>query len=281
MADPISVMIADDNVQFCSMLHEYLGKTGDILVKGVANNGVDAVDSIIKLSPDIVVLDVIMPRLDGIGVLETISEMKIVKRPAFIVLATIGKDIVVRQTMELGADYYLMKPVDMDILISHIRRLGYERAGIRPLNRASFINPDLSARQYGANNAEKVIAGMIMSMGITPNIVGYRYLRDAVVFLANQPTLMGSPVKYVYAVVAKHYNTTARNVSRAIRCAILSAYRKSEKNVGKGQNTIMIIGGDKKNTDGEIIELLAEKAIQHMTQVNSPRLDSPSFIAGL
>lgn len=262
MADLISILIADDNTDFCDLLKEYIDGTGDMFVKGIATNGRETLDMIEELSPDIVLLDIIMPQLDGIGVLEALAGMSSSKRPISIVLTAIGKDNTVRKAVELGADYYMMKPFDPDMLVSHIRYLYNGRLG---LHKRSYIKADaLSAPGEDVNSLEQIVATLIKRMGITPNIAGYRYLAEAVMLSINSPAMLNSVTKLVYPQLASKFNTTPKNIDRSIRCAITSACNKTKNADSRGKDIITISCAGKKPGNAQVIRFLANRAADIM-----------------
>src|SRR5690554_1882386 len=105
MTKNISVLIADDNKDFCEIVSEYLEKQGNIQVVGVANDGLEAIDMIFSLKPDLVILDIIMPHLDGLGVLEKLNEKRLESYPKIIILSAVGQDKITQRAIILGADY--------------------------------------------------------------------------------------------------------------------------------------------------------------------------------
>jgi len=121
LKEKISVLVADDNMDFAMTLVNYLEKEEDMEVIGIAKDGKEACDIIINTQPDVVLLDVIMPYLDGIGVLEKISDTNLKKRPIFIMLSAVGQVKITRQAISLGAEYYIVKPFDIELLIKRIR----------------------------------------------------------------------------------------------------------------------------------------------------------------
>ena len=264
MNDLISVLIADDNLDFCKLLHEFIDNTGDMIVKGIANDGIEAIKLIAELAPDVVVLDIIMPNLDGIGVLEKLSNISVLKRPIFIVLTAIGKDAVVRNAVELGADYYVMKPFDMDVLALHIRELYDMKVHSISHMHTSQKSRGVLSSTTDKNSILQVVTGIITSIGITPNLAGYRILREAVVLSVNEPSALNSIPKRVYPILAERNNMTARNIDRAIRCAIGSAWKKSKSDKYGGKVTTIFSGAGKTPGNSLVIRFLAEKTMQMM-----------------
>ena len=123
MREKITVLIADDNQEFSTTLATYLKNQEDMVVVGRAKDGNEALDMVSSLMPDVLLLDVIMPHLDGIGVLEQMNMIKLNKKPICIMLSAVGQDKVTRRAIELGAEYYVVKPFDIDLLITRIREL--------------------------------------------------------------------------------------------------------------------------------------------------------------
>ena len=123
MEDPkIKIVIADDNREFCNILNDYLLMQEDIVVTGIAENGIEALKLIKEKKPDLVILDIIMPFLDGLGVLEKLNTMDLDPLPRVIVLSAIGQEKTTQRAISLGADYYVIKPFDMEIFIRRIRQ---------------------------------------------------------------------------------------------------------------------------------------------------------------
>ena len=123
MREKISVLIADDNQEFSQTLAAYLESQEDMEVIGMAKDGTEAIDMIANTIPDVVLLDVIMPHLDGIGVLEKINSLKLLKKPVSIMLSAVGQDKITQKAISLGAEYYVVKPFDIELLIKRIREL--------------------------------------------------------------------------------------------------------------------------------------------------------------
>lgn len=136
MKDKLSILVADDNVDFAKNLTNYIEKEEEMEVIGLAKDGMEAIDMIKNTKPDIAILDVIMPRLDGIGVLEKINEMDMDKKPLIIVLSAVGQDKITAKALELGAQYYVVKPFDINVLMRRIRELKF----YKPARNKEFRN---------------------------------------------------------------------------------------------------------------------------------------------
>lgn len=119
----INVIIADDNKEFCNILSDYLLNQRDIMVTGIANDGVEALKLVEEKKPDLIILDIIMPHLDGLGVLEKLNSIDITPMPRVIVLSAVGQDKITQRAINLGADYYVVKPFDMDVFTKRIRQM--------------------------------------------------------------------------------------------------------------------------------------------------------------
>ncbi len=118
------VVIVDDNERMVDLLGDILSQDGEIEVVGVADNGIDAIEVIKECKPDVVLLDLIMPKLDGLGVMERINSDQILdKVPSFIVITAIGQQGITEQAFELGASYYILKPFDNNTILSRVKQV--------------------------------------------------------------------------------------------------------------------------------------------------------------
>ena len=125
MKNKLSILVADDNIDFAKNLTSYIEKEDEMEVIGIAKDGLEAVEMIKNAKPDIAIIDVIMPQLDGLGVLEKINESNLDKNPLFIVLSAVGQDKITARALELGAQYYVVKPFDISLLMRRIKELKF------------------------------------------------------------------------------------------------------------------------------------------------------------
>jgi two-component system, response regulator, stage 0 sporulation protein A len=258
LAKKIQVVIADDNREFGDILCEYLNNQSDIEVVGVARDGLEAYDLITTKVPDIAILDIIMPHLDGLGVLEKVNSTSMSKRPLFIILSAVGQDKITQRALALGAEYYVVKPFDMDILVSRIRQL-------KDINQAVVIRPDYSSEPRPTHHASPVrnleveVTSIMHEIGVPAHIKGYQYLRDAIMMVVKDLDIINSITKQLYPSIAKEYNTTPSRVERAIRHAIEVAWSRGQVDTIDALFGYTVSIGKGKPTNSEFIAMVADK----------------------
>ena len=198
----MKILIADDNKDFSDILKEFINRQPDMEVVNVAGNGEEACKMIQELEPDIVILDVIMPYLDGIGVLERISTIQLEKRPLFVMLSAVGQDKITERALSLGAEYYIVKPFDMETLVNRIRQLknmafssnGMTRTSMSTLPPSRQLLPK-SKGMPSAHSLETEVTSVIHEIGVPAHIKGYQYLRDAIIMVINDMEILNSITK--------------------------------------------------------------------------------------
>jgi len=212
------VLIVDDNHDLCDLLKGFLNSQSDMSVVGVAYDGIEALRKISELEPDVVVLDIIMPHLDGVGVLERLSEQHSNHQPRFVVLTALGQERIIQQLTEMGADYYVVKPFDVQTLADRIRQVMSSPQEIKGRKTIDYVPPP--------RDLHSEVTRLIHDMGIPANIRGYTYIREAIILVIGEPTLLNSVTKELYPRVAEIFDTTAARVERAIRHAIEIAWTR-------------------------------------------------------
>lgn len=264
----IQIVIADDNREFGDILYEYLNNQSDIEVVGVARDGVEAYDLINAKLPDIAILDIIMPHLDGLGVLEKIGATAMSKRPLFIILSAVGQDKITQRALALGAEYYVVKPFDMDVLVSRIRQLKNVSQSnvIRSEHSSSEIRPPYHAPQ--PKNLEAEVTNIMHEIGVPAHIKGYQYLRDAIMMVVKDLDVINSITKQLYPSIAREYNTTPSRVERAIRHAIEVAWSRGQVDTIDSLFGYTINIGKGKPTNSEFIAMVADKLRLEMKIAN-------------
>jgi two-component system, response regulator, stage 0 sporulation protein A len=253
----IKVCIVDDNRELVSLLEEYISNQNDMEVIGVARNGQECLNLLKEKDPDVLVLDIIMPHLDGLAVLEKLRNMKKDKLPNVIMLTAFGQEDVTKKAVELGAAYFILKPFDMENLVNHIRQVSGKSMQLIKRSNNNTINKQPAENK--PKNLDASITSIIHEIGVPAHIKGYLYLREAISMVYNDIELLGSITKVLYPDIAKKYNTTASRVERAIRHAIEVAW--SRGNIESISNLFgyTVSMSKAKPTNSEFIAMVADK----------------------
>lgn len=282
----ITVLIVDDNKGFRDILSEFIGEVNGISVVGTAKDGIEAINMIRSLTPDVVVLDIIMPQIDGIGVLENIKSSDIKKQPKFIMLSALGQDNITQKALALGASYYVVKPFDLNVLVSRIRDLSVksETQFNSESNDTSMIVSESYNSSYIASKAvntgtqstnsysntpsrhiadsreiEFEVTKAMHDIGIPAHIKGYQYLRDAIILSIEDNEMINYVTKRLYPCIAKNHSTTPSRVERAIRHAIEVAWNRGQVEVFDEIFGYSINSGKGKPTNSEFIAMIADR----------------------
>jgi two-component system response regulator (stage 0 sporulation protein A) len=254
----IKIVIADDNKEFCSILSEYLKKQNDFEIVGIAKDGVEALKLISQESPDVLVLDIIMPHLDGLGVLERLNSYETTTViPKIIILSAVGQDKITQRAINLGADYYVVKPFELDVFANRIRQMFNSGYNIQEVRRP--VPSDDQSSNLLNNNLESEITNIIHEIGVPAHIKGYLYLREAIFMVVNDVELLSAVTKELYPSIAKKFNTTASRVERAIRHAIEVAWSRGQVETINKIFGYTIHNSKGKPTNSEFIAMVADK----------------------
>ena len=252
------VAIAEDNPQMLNFLDTMLGEETGFQVVGKADNGFDAYDMIMKTEPDLVLMDVVMPKMDGIAVINKIrKEWNGKKIPSFIMVTAAGSEPVTQDAFRLGASYFIMKPFDKALVMEKIRWVcGGSKGGQADGNK---LRPYVNRKEYMRQHLENDVTRLLHEIGIPAHIKGYQYLRDAIAISVREEDLMVSVTKVLYPAIAKKHNTTSSRVERAIRHAIEVAWTRGRLDTIHELFGYTVSNGRGKPTNSEFIALVADK----------------------
>ncbi|QFT89730.1 Stage 0 sporulation protein A [Bacillus sp. THAF10] len=254
----IKVCIVDDNRELVGLLEEYISAQEDMEVVGIAHNGQECLQLLQDKSPDVLVLDIIMPHLDGLGVLEKMRSLNLDKSPNVIMLTAFGQEDVTKKAVDLGASYFILKPFDMENLVSNIRQVSGKSSPILKRTGASSSIRSSGSESKG-KNLDANITSIIHEIGVPAHIKGYLYLREAISMVYNDIELLGSITKVLYPDIAKKYNTTASRVERAIRHAIEVAWSRGNIDSISSLFGYTVSMSKAKPTNSEFIAMVADK----------------------
>ena len=264
MKEKTTILIADDNQEFAQTLAKYIHEQDDMEVIGIAKDGEEAIDMITNIMPDVALLDVIMPHLDGIGVLEKLNIIKCDKKPMCIMLSAVGQDKITQRAVGLGAEYYVVKPFDIELLIKRIKEL----KNFRPSqNVNNFITKEVKTQYVeipadGAKNQENLealVTNIIHEVGVPAHIKGYQYIREGIIMIYNNPEIIGGITKELYPDVASKFDTTVSRVERAIRHAIEVSWNRGNWDLMEEIFGHSVDIDKAKPTNSEFIVTIADK----------------------
>ena len=246
----IRAVIVDDNDELRNSMTQYLSAQKDISIVGEAANGQDALKMIQEKQPDVVLLDMIMPALDGFGVLTQLQRLNADQRPYVIAVTALGRDDFIRRAVDLGAVYYMIKPIDLPVLLDRIREVA--RGGLPD-------SPPSAALGGPALSLDDRLSNLFLGMGIPAHIKGYQYLREAIKQVIANPGMINGITKELYPAIAHRFGTSSSKVERAIRHAIEVAWSRGRVDTLNKAFGCSVAQPDDKPTNGEFIALMADK----------------------
>lgn len=253
--EKISVLIAEDNEQTCNLLGELFQNCSEFVVSYIAKDGLTAYKKISELKPNIVLLDLIMPGMDGLSVLEKCQKEQIQKKSIFIILSAITNESIVQEAMNLGASYFIMKPFDSETLLTRMKQIC--RKTVEPITQKNVISP--VKQEFSEIELEREITSIIHEVGVPAHIKGYQYLRDAIIMCIHDMDMLNSITKILYPEIAKKHQTTSSRVERAIRHAIEVAWSRGNLDTMEELFGYTIHTNKGKPTNSEFIALIADK----------------------
>ena len=241
-----TVIIADNTEEFCSSLNTVLQRTEGFKVLGIANDGEQAIRMITERKPNVLVLDMMLAKKDGISVLKAISGME----PRPVVLATSGfiTDYVASAAANLGVQYLMLKPCDMSALVERLEGMRGGQSQKAP-----------AARRSGQQSIETLVTNIIHEIGVPAHIKGYQYLREAIIIAVEDMDVINAITKILYPQVAKTFQTTPSRVERAIRHAIEVAWDRGDLDTLQRFFGYTVSNTKGKPTNSEFIALIADK----------------------
>ncbi|PKR86019.1 sporulation transcription factor Spo0A [Heyndrickxia camelliae] len=251
----IKVFVVDDNRELVSLLEEFISSQDDMEIAGAAYNGQECLELMEEAAPDVLILDIIMPHLDGLGVLEKLRELNLNPMPNVIMLTAFGQEDVTKKAVELGASYFILKPFDMDNLANQIRQVSGKGSSVIKRT-SSTVRNNVEPK---TKNLDASITSIIHEIGVPAHIKGYLYLREAISMVYNDIELLGSITKVLYPDIAKKYNTTASRVERAIRHAIEVAWSRGNIDSISSLFGYTVSMSKAKPTNSEFIAMVADK----------------------
>ena len=251
----VRVLVVDDNRRIVNLLKNALEKEEEVEVVGTASDGEEALQMIHLKRPDVVLLDLIMPKIDGLGVMERMQRPDFPVHPQVIVVSAVSQESVTEHAFALGAAYYILKPFDTRVIIARVKSVGM--TGEKGDKVVTTVFENRNRLQNHSMEAE--ITQTIHEIGVPAHIKGYQYLREAIIYSVEDPEMLGAVTKILYPAIAKRSHTTSSRVERAIRHAIEVAWNRGCEEVLEEIFGYTISVGRGKPTNSEFIAMLADK----------------------
>lgn len=253
-------MIAVNSKEEGNRLEEYFYSKSDIEIVAVEYEGYSAYKQILAVKPDVIVMNMILPELDGLGIMEKLVEnLELPRLPRVIVISAVDNPIMMDCACQAGADYYIMKPYQLDTLYTRIIQL--QRPYEQQHKRVRSYTSQMTKKYVGemSPSLEAEITEVLRRVGVPAHIKGYQYLRTGIMMAVEDIEVLNYITKLLYPSIAKKYNTTPTSVERAIRHAIEVAWsrgdiREIEEVLGYGINI-----NPGKPTNSEFIALIADR----------------------
>lgn len=244
-SNPKTILIADEEQEIKNKLEKYFKNDPAFKVVACTKNGNETIEKIKELCPDVVLLDIVLSGIDGFDVMKQAFESNINSK--FFVLSSLSSNAFIQKAMQMGAEYYMLKPTEAGLVASRILDI--------------FSQPKIVRRPDEYRGLDEKITNIFITVGIPAHIKGYYFLREAVKMAVNNPGVINSITKILYPSIAKQFETSASKVERAIRHAIEVAWNRGKIDKINNIFGIDIYVNNEKPTNGEFIALVADKML--------------------
>ena len=242
MDNKITVVLADANEEFLSMLRESVEQTGEFAVVGTAGDGLSALRLVVEKKPQFLISEVLLPELDGFGLLERMAEQGV--KPNTILVSAMYQSRIVARAMKMDVSYFMPKPFEIGSLLERMRQIA--RDGEEDTEDAFQA-------------LQRQVTDVIHEVGVPAHIKGYQYVREAIIIAVQDISVINGVTKILYPEVAKRYNTTPSRVERAVRHAIEVAWDRGDLETLQRYFGYTVSNTKGKPTNSEFIAMIADK----------------------
>lgn len=259
----IKLMIAVNSKQEGIALYNYFNTKDDIKIIGVEYRGQSAYEKILSAKPDVVLMNMILPELDGLGIMEQLmANLNVPKLPRIIVISSVDNPSIMDCACQMGADYYIMKPYQLETVYNRVLQLQIsfqnERKNRMMLRDYSRIQKLDSSDGIDDGYLETEVTNVIRKIGIPAHVKGYQYIRTGIIMAVHDIAILNYITKLLYPAIAEEYNTTPSSVERAIRHAINLAWTRGDRKVLNDIFGYSVAMESRKPTNSEFIAQIAD-----------------------
>lgn len=255
MEKKIKITVADSNRDFAEMLSARLSEERDFEITSTLTDGDELTNSILNDIPDIVILNDVLPTLDGLGVISKINNSGMAELPKFIMLSGFSSESLISEATSLGVSHFLVKPFSVDSLIDRIRTL-----------HTSITLKKANSEEEARSSLALAVTNIIHEVGVPAHIKGYHYVREAIIMAVEDMEILNAITKILYPSVAKKFGTTASRVERAIRHAIETAWNRGDIDTLNNFFGYTVSNSKGKPTNSEFIAMIADKISLRLKQ---------------
>lgn len=259
METRMKVLIADSSEEFCENLAKVLCKNDRFEIAGIANDGAAATSMLKERRPDVLVMDMMLQKVDGMSLLKYASGME--RKPCILVMSGFVTDYVAAMTASLGANYFMLKPCDYRAVADRICEI---RENESSREKTGGARPEA--------DIESMVTGIIHEIGVPAHIKGYQYLREAIMIAVNDMDVINAITKVLYPQVAKTFSTTPSRVERAIRHAIEVAWDRGDLDTLQRFFGYTVSNTKGKPTNSEFIALIADRLKLQLKNTEAARI---------
>ncbi len=248
------ILIADTVDEFRHTVIQAAVREPDFTVEGETDNGLELVDMVRRMKPDMVILDMVLEGIDG---LETVQQLQMLEpKPKILVLSGYSGGGLAHKAAEYGADYLMCKPCRMETVFERMRAM-FETGVEEETEVPEDVNRDL----------EREVTAIIHDIGVPAHIKGYQYLREAIVYTVNDMDAINAVTKVLYPAVARKFGTTASRVERAIRHAIEVAWDRGDLDTLQKYFGYTVSNSKGKPTNSEFVAMISDRLVLERRQV--------------
>lgn len=255
MKNRFKILIAEDSAEFTSEQSDVF-EEHNLEPKFCEKDGEKVIEEIKTFKPDIVLMDMFMSNLDGVGVMRTAKKNDITGKPVFVIISNFDSSMLEREALSAGAAYYVIKPFRTSDLLERISDL---MTCCENENKNTVCGEIYSFDR----ELEITITDILHQIGVPAHIKGYHYLRDSIMMAVKHPEIINAVTKELYPSVAKKYETTSSRVERAIRHAIEVAWDRGDVDVLNSYFGYTIHNSRGKPTNSEFIAMISDRLRLH------------------
>jgi len=259
MKEHLSVLIADENQDLTKKVKSAFEEKGEFANIITANNGEETLNKILETKPDIAIMDIILSGIDGYAVIEEIRRLGIETK--FIIVSSLTSETFVQKAMNLGVEYYMIKPVSTDLLLKRVKDICCDKDNNVEIKIDKFEGNKETVKSSKNRLLEEKITNIFITVGIPAHIKGYHFLREAIKMAIENPEVVNSITKKLYPSIAERFSTSSSKVERAIRHAIEVAWNRGKIENINSLFGIKVYSNNEKPTNGEFIALVADKML--------------------